>query len=153
MRLVDAQRPGDGTPPCAARLWTALAAALVAVVAVGLVHYGGPTGVWSHVHRSLEGNPSASPDVSKRLLTLGNAARLDQFHVAVEEWRGHRLLGTGAGTYAQYWMAARSNAGKVLDVHNLYLETLAELGLVGLLVVAAMLACRCRQRSRRGGRR
>jgi O-antigen ligase len=133
---------GRVTAPRPVRLGygTALAAALVAVVAVALVHYGGPTGAWSHVHRSLEGNPSASPDVSKRLLTLGNAARLDQFHVAVEEWRGHRLLGTGAGTYAQYWMAARSNAGKVLDVHNLYLETLAELGLVGLLVLASMLA-------------
>jgi O-antigen ligase/polysaccharide polymerase Wzy-like membrane protein len=119
---------------------TLLAAALVAVVAVGLVHYGGPTGAWSHVRRSLEGTGSTSPDVSKRLLTIGNAARLDQFHVAIEEWRGHRILGTGAGTYAQYWMAARSHAGKVLDVHNLYLETLAELGVIGLLVLASILA-------------
>ena len=118
-----------------------LAAALVAAVSVVVVHYGGPAGAVSHVRRSLENTGgSTSPDVSKRLLTLGSAARIDQWHVAVHEWRGHPLVGTGAGTYAQYWMAARSNAGKVLDVHNLYLETLAELGLVGLVVLGAALA-------------
>jgi tetratricopeptide (TPR) repeat protein len=116
-----------------------LAAALIASIAVVVVHYGGPAATWSHARRSLEGNPSGSSDVSKRLLTFGNAARLDQWHVSLEEWRGHRILGTGAGTYAQYWMAARSNAGKVLDVHNLYLETLAELGLVGLVILVGAL--------------
>jgi hypothetical protein len=116
-----------------------LAVALVATVAAVVVHYGGPSDAWSHARRSLEGNPSASPDVSKRLLSFGSAARIDQWHVAVQEWRGHKVLGTGAGTYAQYWMAARSNAGKVLDVHNLYLETLAELGLSGLVVLVGAL--------------
>jgi hypothetical protein len=116
-----------------------LAVALVATVAAVVVHYGGPSDAWSHARRSLEGNPSASPDVSKRLLSFGSAARIDQWHVAVQEWRGHKVLGTGAGTYAQYWMAARSNAGKVLDVHNLYVETLAELGLIGLVVLVGAL--------------
>ncbi|MGN6797548.1 MAG: O-antigen ligase family protein [Gaiellaceae bacterium] len=118
---------------------TVLAAALVASIVVVVVHYGGPSATWSHARRSLEGNPSGSSDVSKRLLTIGNAARLDQWHVSLDEWRGHRVLGTGAGTYAQYWMAARSDAGKVLDVHNLYLETLAELGLVGLVILVGAL--------------
>ena len=117
-----------------------LAAAFVAAVAGVVVHYGGPSGALAHVRHSLEGHGTTGPDVSKRLLTLGSAARIDQWHVALDEWRGHRLLGTGAGTYAQYWMAARSDAGKVLDVHNLYLETLAELGVVGLvLLVGALL--------------
>ena len=53
--------------------------------------------------------------------------------------RDHPVGGTGAGTYAQYWMAARSDRGKVLDVHNLYLETMAELGLVGLCLLGALL--------------
>ena len=118
---------------------TVLAVTLVAVISVVVVHYGGPSDALSHARRSLEGNPSGSTDVSKRLLTFGSAARIDQWHVAVNEWRGHRLLGTGAGTYAQYWMAARSNAFKVLDVHNLYLETLAELGLLGLVVLVSAL--------------
>jgi tetratricopeptide (TPR) repeat protein len=116
-----------------------LAAALIAVVAVVVVHYGGPSDALSHARRSLEGNPSGSTDVSKRLLSFGSAARIDQWHVAVNEWRGHKILGTGAGTYAQYWMAARSNAFKVLDVHNLYLETLAELGLIGLVILVGAL--------------
>jgi tetratricopeptide (TPR) repeat protein len=129
----------DVPRPVRAGYAAVLAAALVAALGIVLVHYGGPSGAWSHARRSLEGNPSSSPDVSKRLLSFGSAARIDQWHVAVDEWRGHRLLGTGAGTYAQYWMAARSNAGKVLDVHNLYVETLAELGLVGLVILVGAL--------------
>jgi hypothetical protein len=59
-----------------------------------------------------------------------------------DEYAGHPVLGTGAGTFALYW--ARSghvaSRGGALDVHSLYLETLAELGPAGLaLLLAALL--------------
>jgi len=59
-----------------------------------------------------------------------------------DEYAGHPALGTGAGTFALYW--ARSghvaSRGGALDVHSLYLETLAELGPLGLaLLLAALL--------------
>jgi hypothetical protein len=59
-----------------------------------------------------------------------------------DEYAGHPVLGTGAGTFAVYW--ARSghvaSRGGALDVHSLYLETLAELGPLGLaLLLAALL--------------
>jgi hypothetical protein len=68
--------------------------------------------------------------------------RASYYHVA---WRDevlvHPLLGTGAGTFALYW--ARSGKalelGGALDAHSLYLETLAELGPLGLVLLAAML--------------
>jgi O-Antigen ligase len=119
----------------------ALVVVLIAAISTALVHYGGPSSAYSRVRNSLEGgSPLAGNDLSRRLLTLSSPARIDQWHVALDEWRGHRLVGTGAGTYAQFWMAARSDHPKVLDVHNLYLETLAELGLVGLLILAGTLA-------------
>ena len=47
---------------------------------------------------------------------------------AASDYRSHPLLGSGAGTYGAYLVAhPRSNA-RALDGHNLYLETLAELG-------------------------
>ena len=86
------------------------------------------------------------------IVTLGGAAgvarsgstepRASYFHVAWhDEVLAHPLLGTGAGTFGVYW--ARSGKqlelGGALDAHSLYLETLAELGPLGLLLVAAML--------------
>jgi hypothetical protein len=94
----------------------------------------------SHARRSLAGGSGIKGnDLSTHLLTLSSPARLEQWHVAVEEWRAHPFGGSGAGTYAQYWMAARSDREKVLDVHNLYLETMGELGLVGLFLLGLAL--------------
>jgi hypothetical protein len=68
--------------------------------------------------------------------------RASYYHVAWhDEVVAHPLLGTGAGTFGRYW----ANSGKALelagalDVHSLYLEMLAELGPVGLLLTLAML--------------
>ena len=49
------------------------------------------------------------------------------------------MLGGGAGSYAEYWFQHRRVASTVHDAHNLYLETLAELGPVGLLLLALVL--------------
>jgi hypothetical protein len=67
--------------------------------------------------------------------------RASYYRVAWNEYGAHPLLGTGAGTFALYWarsgrVAARGGA---LDAHSLYLETLAELGPVGLALLAAFL--------------
>ena len=45
------------------------------------------------------------------------------------------MLGSGPGTYEQYWNQHRPLQHKVRDAHNLYLEVLAELGPVGLLLL------------------
>jgi hypothetical protein len=58
-----------------------------------------------------------------------------------DEVTAHPVLGTGAGTFGLYWARSGKQAvlGGALDAHSLYLETLAELGPVGLLLVGAML--------------
>ncbi|HET7137270.1 MAG TPA: O-antigen ligase family protein [Gaiellaceae bacterium] len=119
----------------------AVAAAAVAVVAGVLVHYGGPSAAFDRARQSLEGgSPLTGQDLSRHLLTLSSPARVDQWHVALDQWRANRVVGSGAGTYSQFWMAARSDRPKVDDAHNLYVETLGELGLVGLVLLAAALA-------------
>lgn len=86
------------------------------------------------------------------VLALGGAAavarsgatepRASYFSVAWhDQVAAHPLLGTGAGTFGLYW--ARSGKalarGGALDAHSLYLETLAELGPPGLLLLLAWL--------------
>ncbi|HEU5373116.1 MAG TPA: hypothetical protein VFU51_12075 [Gaiellaceae bacterium] len=62
--------------------------------------------------------------------------------VAWHEFASHVAGGSGAGTFALAW--ARSglveSRGGALDAHSLYLETLAELGAVGLVLLFAFLA-------------
>jgi hypothetical protein len=68
--------------------------------------------------------------------------RASYFHVAWhDQVLRHPLLGTGAGTFGLYWTQSGKvlDFGGALDAHSLYLETLAELGPLGLLLLAAML--------------
>jgi O-antigen ligase len=62
------------------------------------------------------------------------------WHVAWRDYRQHPVLGSGAGTYVLAWGRTLTPSGHIaLDAHNLYLETLAEVGPVGLsLLVAAL---------------
>jgi hypothetical protein len=63
------------------------------------------------------------------------------YHVAWREFLAHPLLGSGAGTFGRYWLLWGPVAqwGGALDAHSLYVETLAELGPVGLCLLALFL--------------
>lgn len=69
-------------------------------------------------------------------------ARGDYWHVAWHVARQHPLVGTGAGTFDLAWGAFGDLGrwGGVSDAHSLYLETLAELGVVGLVLVGGLAA-------------
>jgi hypothetical protein len=69
-------------------------------------------------------------------------ARGDYWHAAWLVITRHPLGGSGAGTYDLAWAAYGDLArwGEALDAHSLYLETLAEMGIVGLVLVLAFLA-------------
>ncbi len=68
-------------------------------------------------------------------------ARGDYWHAAWQVAARHPLGGTGAGTFDLAWAAYGDLArwGEAVDAHNLYLETLSEVGLVGLVVIAALM--------------
>jgi O-Antigen ligase len=75
----------------------------------------------------------------ERFFTTGY--RPAYWHVAWREFTAHPWLGSGAGTFGDYWTryGNLNLAGGALDAHNLYLETLAEVGPVGLVVLASAL--------------
>jgi len=84
---------------------------------------------------ALHGGHAAS-----RLASASSSGRSAYWHVALDEARAHPLVGGGAGTWARWWLQRRPNIDNALDAHSLYLETLAELGAAGLLLLLAALA-------------
>jgi O-antigen ligase len=66
-------------------------------------------------------------------------ARLRLWTVAAHSAADAPLRGAGAGSFARTWLADRPVARPANNAHNLYLETLAELGLPGLLLLAGAL--------------
>jgi O-antigen ligase len=117
---------------------------LVLAAAAGAVvqKYGSPTTIARKGYDNLVGqdHPITNGDLNTRLFSLGLGQRIPQFKVAWHEYKAHPYLGTSEGSYERYWNQNRPYAFKVKNVHNLYLETLAELGPVGLALLLVALA-------------
>ncbi len=79
-------------------------------------------------------------DLNRRLVTLSGHTRSDYWAAAWHEVRDHPLLGGGGDTFRRYWLRYRPVPLGVLNAHNLYLETLAELGPVGLVLLLVAFA-------------
>ena len=84
--------------------------------------------------------PDETGDLNNRLFTFNGNGRVQLWEVALHSSRGHRLAGTGAGTFERFWERDRTVDFKVRDAHGLFVETLSELGVVGLILVVVMLA-------------
>jgi hypothetical protein len=116
-----------------------LALALAAAVA-GSAAYGAP---WTLAargwHTFSSSSPATTSNLNSRLFHLSGTGRVAQWHVAWRNVRAHPLLGSGAGTFELAWLRDRPTPSKVRDTHNLYLETLTELGPVGLALLIALL--------------
>jgi hypothetical protein len=72
--------------------------------------------------------------------SLSGANRDEFWRVAIDSFGEKPVLGDGAGTYRLSWEQLRSIPIPVRDAHSLYLEAFAELGLVGGLLVLALVA-------------
>src|SRR6478672_4596137 len=118
------------------RVIVAVAIVVLCVAAFALVRVGGPSGA---VREFSHAGPSVKADRS-RLFSLSGSSRAQYWHVAWRDYRQHPWLGAGAGSFQRYWLKSRPADLPVLDAHSLYLETLAELGPIGLGLLAALLA-------------
>jgi O-antigen ligase len=69
------------------------------------------------------------------LISSTGSGRWQLWTAAVDEWETKPLFGRGAGSYQSWWMEHASLSLFVRDAHSLWLETLAELGVVGFLLL------------------
>jgi hypothetical protein len=109
---------------------------LVALVVAGAV--GAPGRVsdaWGEFKE--KGSPGKG---TERLGSVAGQNRYQLWSAAVKENASEPLTGTGSGTF-EYWWARNADVEEIVrDTHSLYLQTLGELGIVGLALLAAFLA-------------
>jgi hypothetical protein len=118
-----------------------VALAVAAMVVGGLVKVGGPGAAVRRAYHSFNAPaPLVKTNESRRLFSLSGNSRSEYWRVAWREYDGHPWLGGGAGSYQRFWLRHRRDGLPVLDAHSLYLETLAELGPVGLALLLGALA-------------
>jgi len=119
----------------------ALLVVLVAVAAAAIVRVGGPIDLAARGYDAFNAPPApAQSDVGRRLFSFSGSSRSDYWRVAWHDVEDHPLLGSGAGSYERRWLLRRPAALPVRDAHSLYLESLAELGPLGLLLLLGALA-------------
>jgi len=123
-----------------ALLWVAAVAGVAAIMAT----YGSPWAIAERSYRAFvtapaQGSTSAQRDLNRRLFTLWGNGRPEAWKVAWRVARDHPWLGAGAGTYEQHWNRERPFPSKIRDAHGLYIETLAELGPIGLGLLVSVL--------------
>jgi hypothetical protein len=70
--------------------------------------------------------------------SLSGAGRGEFFRVALDAFGEKPLAGHGAGTYQFSWFQLRHIDIPVHDAHSLYLQALSELGIVGGILVVAL---------------
>ncbi len=112
----------------------------VAVVVAGLA-VGAP-GRLSHAWRDFK-NPTASAlhDYSLgRFGTVSGNGRYDYWKVAWHVAKNHPVDGSGPGTFQLLWLPRAPYFSYIENAHSLYVETLAELGIVGLALLLGFFA-------------
>ncbi len=112
----------------------ALAAAL-AVLAVGAAIVFGSQ-AWDEFTDSEIDFAKDNP--SQHFSNLNSGGRDDFWRVAIDAFEEAPAAGQGAGTYEFSWERRRSIDLSLVDAHSLYLESFAELGLLGGLIVLAL---------------
>ena len=135
--ILDRRLEGERSPidrhPRAFR-GAAVAAAAVAVAAA--LALGAPAAV---AHRwdqfvNQQTVPQA-PLLRNRLSSSSNQGRIELWTVAINAFDAHPIDGTGAETYEIVWYEHRQGVQVVANAHSLYIDTLGELGIVGLAFV------------------
>jgi hypothetical protein len=130
--LREARRGASATPTRGARRATRAAVAVVAVAVVATF------GVLVSQQHDTIVDPQQAATSSR--LADADSNRGDFWRVARHSFSSEPLRGVGSGGFGVEWLSQRSILYAARDAHSLYLETAAELGLVGLALLAAFLA-------------
>jgi hypothetical protein len=122
--------------PARTARWAAAVVALIAVivaVAAGLPSELGDR--WDEFKRPTV--PTATD--AARFESASGSGRYQSWQAAVDANKTDPLIGIGPGTYEFWWARNGTLPGFIRDAHSLYLETLAETGIVGFALIVALI--------------
>lgn len=135
-----------------ARILLALTCGLTAFT-LGVAFSGQITHQWNNFTKA--DSTLGDTDVRQRINDISIASRLPGWKIAIKSFDSDPLHGLGAGTFSIDYYRLRPSAGVALQAHSLYLEAMAELGIVGLVAIVSVIALligACLVRSRRSSR-
>ena len=131
-----------GTPPrwltpTPGRAWAILIGGVSVCVVVALLA-GAPARI-DHAWRDFKqsGAPALHQDSIARFGSASGNGRYDYWKVAIDATGGHLLGGSGPGTFQLLWDPRAPYFSSVENAHSLYVETLAETGIVGLALLGS----------------
>jgi hypothetical protein len=79
-----------------------------------------------------------SPSEGTRLLS-GGGSRHDYWRVSLDQFSAHPIRGVGAGNFTTTWFRERRAIENVRQQHSLELQALADLGVIGVALLAVFL--------------
>ena len=84
-------------------------------------------------------NDPSQGSASGHIFSESGSGRWQLWKSAVSEWRHYPVTGHGAGSFAAWWLQRNTLTRFVRSAHSIYLQTLGELGLVGLALLVLAL--------------
>jgi hypothetical protein len=135
-RLADAALERLALPRTIGRAALAVALIVVAIAAVA----ANPSERWDHF-KALPAPSAAGNGFAENHLASGSGSGRYQFwSTALDAFDEKPALGIGAGGYEAWWTSHGTISFTVRNAHSLFFETMAELGLIGLLLIVGFLA-------------
>lgn len=113
-------------------------AVLVAALAAAAIVIAGPN-LAARESRQFTDQSYVSNSPSPARLGSLDGPRAEIWSSAFRAFESAPLTGIGPGTFVYWWTGDVTNGDQLQDAHSLYIETLAELGLPGLLALLAFL--------------
>jgi O-Antigen ligase len=131
-----------------ARLTRAVGVAVVIAAIAGIL-LAGPAARWEEFKR-VEPVETKTTYVAAHLNSGRGSGRYQYWSTALDAFEAHPVRGIGAGGYEAYWAQHGSLARPIRDAHSLFFEAMAELGVIGLVLVLGFLGFAVVLGSRRG---
>ena len=122
-----------------ALLLSILVLAVVAFVGALAVSHRGLTGSISHGFQTLTNTHAPVPAETPGRLTAIGSVRAVYWNEALKIFQAHPALGAGARSYGTASLRYRTEDLEANDAHGFVVQTLADLGLVGLAIAIALL--------------
>jgi O-Antigen ligase len=108
-------------------------------VVVALLAIGAAVAVGGRAWNQFTASDVQFPNQPERHFGSFSSANRDEFwRAAIDAFGEEPVLGHGSGTYRFSWDQLRSTPLRVTEAHSLFLETFAELGLVGGLLLLGL---------------